>query len=150
MSLLNKLWHTFLEAFVANSNKLPVTIAQLPSAIGPQTAAGSVSVTPASDAVFTAVVSVLPATMRTAAVTGAITTSDGTVLGDATSAPITLTLPTAVGCPGRAYEVKSIGSVANALTLASAGGTIDGAATYVLAHLEAVTVRSDGTNWWLV
>lgn len=60
-----------------------------------------------------------------------------------------VTLPTAVGIPGRIYVIKKVDASANAITVTSAGAeTIDGAATVVLnAQWQVVRVVSDGANW---
>lgn len=74
--------------------------------------------------------------------------SDGLVPGNTTTAAFTITLPNAAGRNGATHTVKKVDASANALTVGSAGGTIDGAATAALAaQWAAITVRSDGTNW---
>jgi hypothetical protein len=77
--------------------------------------------------------------------------ADAVIVADATSAPVTVTLPTAAG-HRRQYTVKRLNSGANAVTVAAAGGeTIDGAGTYPLStQYQAVTVASDGTAWHVV
>ena len=82
-----------------------------------------------------------------------ITDSDFTILANAPAAtPITITLPTAVGRSGRVFEIKKINApLADTITIASAGGTIDGAATQVITvQYVAVSVQSDGTNWFII
>jgi hypothetical protein len=79
------------------------------------------------------------------------TGSDSLILGNATSAAFTVTLPNASGRTGRLYTVKKTDSSANAVTVATGGGTIDGASTQSLASQWAkLTVISDGTNWFVV
>ncbi len=81
----------------------------------------------------------------------ALTTTDSVILADATSAAFTVTLPSAVGIAGRQYTIKKVDSLANAVTIASASGTIDGATTKALsAQWQAVRVVSDGANWFVV
>ena len=72
-----------------------------------------------------------------------------TVLGDASGAAFTITLPTAAGITGRMYNVKKTDSSANAVTVDAAGSeTIDGALTQSLAtQYQTITIQSDGTNW---
>ena len=66
-----------------------------------------------------------------------------------TSANITCTLPNAAGNLGLAITVKRVDLAAgNTLTVASAGGTIEGLATQQLGVSVAVQYCSDGTNWW--
>lgn len=75
--------------------------------------------------------------------------ADSIIAGDATGAPITETLPTAVGHQGIEYRIKKIDSSANTVTVGTTGGeTIDGSPTYVLfAQYSAVVVVSDGADW---
>jgi hypothetical protein len=76
------------------------------------------------------------------------------VLCDPTAAAQTITLPNAatVGNTGRRYTIKRVTTSANIVTVNTAGGNIDGAATRVLAGgtYDAITVVNDGTNWWIV
>ena len=75
-----------------------------------------------------------------------LTSTDSTILANGA---ITVTLPTATGIGGRQYTIKNIST--SAVTIASAGGTIDGATTISLtSHYESVTVQSNGTNWWVI
>lgn len=70
---------------------------------------------------------------------------------DATTAAFTITLPNANVQTGISYTIKKVDSSANAVTVASSGGTIDGAATYSLAaQYKYVRVVSNGTNWFIV
>lgn len=76
---------------------------------------------------------------------------DSVILTDATSAAFTVTLPSAVGIAGRQYTIKKVDSSANAVTIASTAGNIDGAMTKTLtAQWQAVRVVSDGMNWFVV
>ena len=88
-----------------------------------------------------------------AAKTAAFTATDAEMilLVDATGGAVTITLPTAVGRTGQAYEVKRTSAGANAVTVDGAGTeTIDGALTASLATQYAtVRVVSDGTNWMI-
>ncbi len=86
---------------------------------------------------------------KTAAYT--LTATDSVILADATSTTFTVTLPSAVGIVGRQYTIKKIDSSANAVTIASASGTIDGATTKALsAQWQSARVVSDGANWFVV
>ena len=78
--------------------------------------------------------------------------SDEIIIGDASSAAFTITLPTAVGKNGQTYTIKRINSVANVVTVGTTSSqTIDGAATYALsAQYKYVKVVSDGSNWIIV
>lgn len=80
-------------------------------------------------------------------------TTNYTVAGTDTvvlaSNTITVTLPTAASSTGRKIFVKNIGT--GTVTVATAGGNIDGAATAVISkQYNAITVVSDGTNWWII
>jgi len=89
---------------------------------------------------------------KTAAYT--LTTSDATILGDATSGAFNVTLPLAsAATAGRIFTVKKIDSSGNAVTLTRAGSDlIDGANTFALSSQNStVTVQSDGASkWWIV
>ena len=62
------------------------------------------------------------------------------------SSTMTLTLPTPVGCAGRTYFIKNAGT--GVVTIATAAGAIDGAATFILnVQNQGMGVISDGTNW---
>jgi hypothetical protein len=80
------------------------------------------------------------------------TASDNTLLGNATSAAFSITLPTAVGITGKTYTVKKIDSSANAVTVATTSSqTIDGTTTKPLARqYDAIAVQSDGSNWMII
>lgn len=80
-----------------------------------------------------------------------VVSTDGTILVDATAAPVTITLPTPVGIDGRRYTVKKIDATANLVTIATAAGTIDGAATKTTAvQYTSFDFVSNGANWFIV
>ena len=87
---------------------------------------------------------------KTAAYT--LTATDSVLLADATSAAITVTLPSAVGIAGRQYTIKRVNSGSNNVTLTTTSGqTIDGATTKTLgAQFSYTTLVSDGTGWQIV
>jgi hypothetical protein len=78
--------------------------------------------------------------------------SDEIILANASSAPITITLPTAVGVTGQTYTIKRINSGSNAVTVGTTSSqTIDGITTYALsAQYKYVKVASDGANWIII
>lgn len=93
---------------------------------------------------------VLPrVTPRTTTSSGAVAGLDDLVQVDATSGPLTQTLETAVGCPGRRHVIKKVDASGNAVTVACTGAeTIDGAAAVVLAaQYDTLEVISNGTIW---
>jgi hypothetical protein len=76
-----------------------------------------------------------------------VTAQSGVVLVS-NAAAATITLPAAVSATGLTFTIKRL--TANAVTVASAGGTIDGAATLALAaQYDFITVISDGSNWYI-
>ncbi len=83
--------------------------------------------------------------ITTVTTTGALNGTQHTVMVNAAST--TQTLPAATGVTGRIYTIKNAAS-GSATTIASSGGTINGAATYILSNAnDSVEVQSDGTNW---
>lgn len=76
--------------------------------------------------------------------------SDGIVLVDATSGPVTITLYTATETKHTPFiAVKKIDASGNAVTIDGAGAeTIDGATTISLTtQNEVARLITDGTNW---
>ncbi|GAC1499139.1 MAG: hypothetical protein NVS1B10_01600 [Candidatus Saccharimonadales bacterium] len=89
--------------------------------------------------------------IATKTTTYTVAATDSVILGDATGTAFTITLPTAVGIAGRQYTIKRINSNANILTVASAGGTIDGGTTRTFSsQYQSESYVSDGTNWFVV
>lgn len=92
----------------------------------------------------------------TAAKTGAytVTLDDFTVPCDATSGAFDVTLPIATGNSGQVFIVKKIDASGNAVTVKTAGGTIDGVAAgtgiALPARWDTLTVQSDGTNYLIL
>lgn len=81
--------------------------------------------------------------------TNGIAPDDAVTFADASAGGFTLTLPSAITNPGLQLCVKRIDSVgANVLTIASAGGTIEGLVTQQLGPNVACIYCSDGANWW--
>ena len=81
-----------------------------------------------------------------------IETGINLILADATSGPITVTLPDAVTNNGMSNAVVKIDSSANAVTVDGAGAqTINGSATHSLpTQWDYVVVTSDGSNWYII
>jgi hypothetical protein len=79
-----------------------------------------------------------------------LSTSENAVTCNASSATVTLTLPTAIGATTM-YFVKKTDSSAHYCTIATTGGqTIDGASTQSLQfQYTSVTILSDNANWWI-
>lgn len=87
--------------------------------------------------------------VRAVTATTTLTGTDSVLKADATTAAVTVNLPTAVGATGRKYTVKKIDSSVNAVTVDPSGTeTIDGAATVALAaQWDTLRLVSDGSNW---
>lgn len=92
----------------------------------------------------------LPTTSITSAYTA--TAGDYTILCDATSGAITVTLPLAKPNKQKVYIIKKTDSSANAITIDGNGAeTIDGATTQSLAsQYDTKTIQSDGTSWHIL
>lgn len=70
------------------------------------------------------------------------------------AASATIALPSAVGIAGREYNIKKVSATGGGRTVvidADDTEQIDGSLTFSLtSQYEAVTVISDGANWWIV
>lgn len=99
-----------------------------------------------------AVASHLRPTIASVAANYTITDDDSLVLADATTAPVTVTLPSAADSEGLEFTVKRTNSGANAVTISRAGtDLIEGATTITLSAQWAYrTLRSDGLSTWYV
>ena len=87
---------------------------------------------------------------KTAAYT--LVATDYTVLGNATTASFSLTLPTSVGATGQVYIIKKVDSTANTVTiLTTSSQTIDGSTSKVLSYqYDGFQLQSDGANWMII
>lgn len=87
-------------------------------------------------------------------VTGATTLSGThyTVLADATSSAVTITLPAASGAIRRIYNIKKIDATANVVTLQANGAElIDGTNTKTInTQWTSISVQSNGTSWYII
>ena len=81
-----------------------------------------------------------------------IVSSDYSILGNAASESITISLPAAASYTGRMFVIKKVDSSANLVTIDPNGAeTIDGASTYDLnVQWEAIQVQSNGTSWFVL
>jgi hypothetical protein len=81
-----------------------------------------------------------------------ITEGDDVVLGDATSAAFSVTLPPAAQYTGRTFIVKKIDSSGNAVTIdGNASEEIDGATTVALStQYESRTLLAGSTSWHII
>ena len=80
------------------------------------------------------------------AVTSTYTVLNNDYTIDATSGTFTITLPTAVGCQGRIYNIKNSGT--GVITIdGNSSETIDGALTRSLVQWETLTIQSTNAGW---
>lgn len=92
-------------------------------------------------------------TIKTVTADATIDATDNTILVNASSAAVTLTLPSATGIAGRIYTIKKIaGGLDNDVTISPAGSsTIDGGTSYKIYNdWTFVTLQTDGTNWYII
>lgn len=79
-----------------------------------------------------------------------VTSADYTLLGNATTASFTITLPAASTVSGKVFNFKKIDSSANTVTVSSASN-IDGSASKILStQYSGFTVQSDGTVYHVI
>ena len=80
------------------------------------------------------------------------TTDDYVIICDAGLNSFIVNLPAASSNTGRIYYVKKVDSSQNTITINPEGaGEVDNGATAVITtQFEAVTVTSDGSNWWII
>ena len=81
------------------------------------------------------------------------TASDHTILVNAANASVTITLPTAVGIPGRLYIIKRLDtSVQTVVSIAANGSEEIEASTddAILGPMGALLLQSDNSGWWKV
>jgi len=80
------------------------------------------------------------------------TVSDHTILIDAASGNITVTLPAASTVTGIIYNIKKIDGSMNTVTVDGNGSeTIDDGLTAVLTtQYESISVQNDGVSWWIL
>jgi len=81
-----------------------------------------------------------------------MTTADGTILADATSGAITITLPAAASAAETIFTIKKKDVTSNIVTVDANGAElIDGSTTYDLStQYEAIKIQSDGSAWWII
>jgi hypothetical protein len=81
-----------------------------------------------------------------------IALSNATVIADASSASVTITLPTASSANEYVFTIKKRDVSANSVVVDASGAeVIDGSTTYsLLTQYEAITVQSDGIQWWII
>jgi hypothetical protein len=109
--------------------------------------------TTASTAVFTTMTtSGAYFTISTKSSAYTLTTTDFTILANASTAAFTLTLPTAVNASGQVYVIKKTDSSANAVTISTTlSQTIDNLSSYSLGYqYQGVVLQSNNSNWSII
>lgn len=86
-------------------------------------------------------------TLTTQTVNYTATSTDSVILANGSSITVTLPAASSAGA-GRTYSIKNINTTG--LTIASNGGTIDGATTVAVSQWAARTLVSDGSNWYII
>lgn len=78
--------------------------------------------------------------------------TDHTILVNASSGALTMTLPSAIGTMGQSFVIKKIDASVNPVLAATVlSQTIDGAVNVSLAsRWKYITVQSDGANWFII
>lgn len=82
-------------------------------------------------------------------ITANYTVTKDDFLINVTTAGVTITLLTAVGIGGQAFEVKN-SSGADIILNTTSSQTIDGLTSQVVPSLSAIKVASDGVNWLII
>jgi hypothetical protein len=81
------------------------------------------------------------------------TASDHTILVNATNASVTITLPTAVGIPGRLYIIKRLDAtnLTNVAIAANGSEEIEASTDdVILGSMGSLVLQSDNSGWWIV
>lgn len=87
---------------------------------------------------------------RTVTANYSVVGGDYTILCDATSGPITITLLGIAFASGKIFNIKKIDSSANQITI-TGDATIDGSASYFLPFQnQSVSVQCNGTIWSII
>jgi hypothetical protein len=87
--------------------------------------------------------------IRTETANYTATAADETILMNATSGDVTVTLPAAAA--GKRYTIKKLNAPPNKVKIVPSSGTIEGVTDIEWSvKYQGYTVQSDGTNWWIV
>jgi hypothetical protein len=136
----------------ATQNTAPSTVGQWIVQVGIALTATTLNINAACSATaikISAIAGYLNVTNNTATTLTLAAGTHDVVINDATSAGITITLPTAVGITGKVFHIKKKDSSANTVTIATTSSqTIDGSTTQVISvQYRSWSVVSDGANW---
>lgn len=87
--------------------------------------------------------------VRALSTTQSLLSGDGLILATSGGSNITLTLPASP--PGKTYYIKKVDAGAGSVIVNTSSGTIDSAASKTLAvQYQALTIASDGTNFYII
>jgi hypothetical protein len=80
-----------------------------------------------------------------------VSVDDELILVTPTAHPTTITLYDASGHDktGKIVSIRNMNAGSEKLRLVAVGGTVDGLAEYIIEPTQMVTVKSDGTDWWV-
>lgn len=80
-----------------------------------------------------------------------VVASDGLIITDTTAGNLTITLPPMVADQkGYEYEIKQVKGSNETLVIGDSGDLVDSdAGGITIDLLEAISVKNDGTEWWL-
>jgi hypothetical protein len=126
------------------------------SLVSNYTSGGTTTLTAQSGAL--SYVSIITASTYTIGYTGngGATSGNETVLANAASNAITITLPSAVSFPGIIHTIKKVDSTANIVSIASVSNqTIDGtnatsSPIQIKVQYVTLSLASDGSNWYII
>ena len=94
-----------------------------------------------------------PGTKKIITVAAAYTATldDDVIIANGNAAIVPVTLPAVASCVGKEYTIKAI-DITNACTVVPDGAeTIDGATPYTfLAANESITIKNNGTTWYIL
>ncbi len=89
---------------------------------------------------------------RTVTASYTVLMGDYAILCDASSAALTVTLPSALGVRSQVFHIKKVDSSGHSVTIVCYGSeTLDGLASQSTStQYESISVVSDGANWYIV
>jgi len=147
---INNVATTFPNSFLSNSSatigNTTVTLGSTVSSIGNLTLS-NVTISSGSISNVAITSNLVTKTANYSAAAG-----DETILANASTGNVTITLPTAASISGKVYIVKKIDSTANSVIIATTSSqTIDGNTTRTFtSQYTGAQVQSDGSNWYIL
>lgn len=141
-------------AFFTNQGSLALYIDSATTAVrvtAPSTLADAVTVNTGTQTLIGKTLNGVILGIATKTANYTLVSTDNTILADATSGDITMTLPAAASHSGRVYTVKKINASNNVIIDANSSETIDGTTTKTLSgQWDSLTFQSNGTNWFII